>query len=81
MDDPKTVARLEDKLDKLTDAVTRLVLLEERQSTHSQRIEDLEEGLSAVKDIVNKFTYLVLGGSGVVMVLWTASTTVVKLIQ
>ena len=34
--------RLESKVDKLTDAVMRLVLIEERQSTQGERIGNLE---------------------------------------
>jgi hypothetical protein len=34
--------RLESKVDKLTDAVTRLILIEERQSSQGERIGKLE---------------------------------------
>jgi DNA repair exonuclease SbcCD ATPase subunit len=35
--------RIETKVDKLTDAVTRLILVEERQTAQGVRIDDLEE--------------------------------------
>lgn len=35
--------RIENKVDKLTDAVTRLILVEERQTAQGVRITDLEE--------------------------------------
>jgi len=39
--------RLESKVDKLTDAVMRLVLIEERQVTQGERIDAVETQLSA----------------------------------
>lgn len=39
--------RLEDKVDKLTDAVMRLVLVEERQSNMSERISVAEQKIAA----------------------------------
>jgi len=35
--------RIETKVDKLTDAVTRLILVEERQNAQGVRIDDLED--------------------------------------
>lgn len=43
MADNDAFERLERKVDKLTDAVMRLVLIEERQSTQGERIGALEQ--------------------------------------
>lgn len=40
---PQDFSRLESKVDQLTDAVNRLVLIEERQMTQGQRIGALEQ--------------------------------------
>lgn len=40
--------RLESKVDKLTDAVMRLILIEERQSTQGERIGKVEEKLASL---------------------------------
>jgi uncharacterized coiled-coil protein SlyX len=37
--------RLESKVDKLTDAVTRLILVEERQTTQGERIGKVEQAI------------------------------------
>lgn len=42
--------RLEVKVDKLTEAVMRLVLLEERQTTQAERIAAAETRLKAAED-------------------------------
>lgn len=39
---PDDFRRLEDKVDKLTDAIQRLILIEERQNTMGERIGTLE---------------------------------------
>ena len=39
--------RLESKVDRLTDAVMRLVLIEERQTTQGERIGAIEQRLAA----------------------------------
>lgn len=41
--------RLESKVDKLTDAVMRLVLIEERQSTQGERIGKVETEVAVLK--------------------------------
>lgn len=41
--------RLEGKVDRLTDAITTLVRVEERQATHGQRIGQLEERVATVE--------------------------------
>jgi hypothetical protein len=40
--------RLESKVDKLTDAVMRLVLIEERQSTQAERIGKIEADITVL---------------------------------
>ncbi|CAB4126079.1 hypothetical protein UFOVP73_4 [uncultured Caudovirales phage] len=44
---PEDFRRLESKVDKLTDAVTRLILVEERQTTQGERIGKVEVTLAA----------------------------------
>lgn len=46
--------RLESKVDKLTDAVMRLVLLEERQTNQAERIGSLEQTIANTDKYVNK---------------------------
>jgi uncharacterized protein with PhoU and TrkA domain len=46
--------RLETKVDKLTEAVMRLVLLEERQSTQAERIVSLETRLKSNEEHVRE---------------------------
>ena len=41
------IARLEHKVDKLTEAVTRLILVEERQTAQGVRLGDVEKRLGA----------------------------------
>jgi hypothetical protein len=44
--------RLEAKVDKLTDAVMRLVLIEERQTTQGERIGAVEQRVSAAETLI-----------------------------
>jgi hypothetical protein len=46
--------RLENKVDKLTDAVTRLILIEERQSSQGERIGKCESSLAVHDTMINK---------------------------
>ena len=46
--------RLEEKVDKLTDAVMRLVLLEERQSNMSERIGVAEQRIASNETAISK---------------------------
>ncbi len=41
--------RLENKVDKMADAINRLVIIEERQSTQGQRIGAVESKMAAVE--------------------------------
>jgi uncharacterized coiled-coil protein SlyX len=54
MADNDAFERLERKVDKLTDAVMRLVLIEERQSTQGERIGALEQRVTAYETIMQK---------------------------
>ena len=44
------IGRLESRIDKLTDAVNKLVLIEERQIVQGQRIGALEERAAAAEE-------------------------------
>lgn len=46
--------RIENKVDKLTDAVTRLILVEERQTAQGVRITDLEEKTEDLEKSIHK---------------------------
>lgn len=45
----EVLERLESKVEKLTDAVTKLVLIEERQLTQGQRIGALEDRMTTAE--------------------------------
>ncbi len=69
--------RLESKVDKLTDAVMRLVLIEERQFTQGERIESVETQLSAhqgalldLERRVDKWINRGIGARGLVIALF-----------
>jgi hypothetical protein len=47
-------ARLERKVDKLTDAVTRLILIEERQSSQGERIGKCESSIAVHDTMIHK---------------------------
>lgn len=70
--------RLEAKMDRLTEAVTALVRVEERQMTHGQRIGALESRASTtetnitnVRTELSKWINRGVGGWALVIVLWT----------
>lgn len=70
--------RLEDKVDKLTDAVMRLVLVEERQSNMSERISVAEQkiavneaSISKVDTKVERWINRGIGAWAVALVLFT----------
>ena len=54
MADQEDFRRLEEKVDKLTDAVTKLVLIEERQTTQGARIGALEQRVAANEVVAAK---------------------------
>jgi hypothetical protein len=66
--------RLETKIDKLGDAVGKLVLVEERQANQTARLDKHEEALVKAQESVvrlhariDKYTYLATGAAFVVM--------------
>lgn len=48
------IKRLEDKLDRLADGMSRLILIDERQVLQSSRVEKLELRLSLAEDAGRK---------------------------
>lgn len=80
--------RLEAKVDKLTDAVLRLVLLEERQSAQGerigaaeQRIAITESTLSRVDAKVERWINRGIGAWGIAMVLFAVIQFGAKALQ
>ncbi len=73
--------RLEEKVDKLTDAVMRLVLIEERQSTQGERIGKVEASVAvheaSILAVDRKIDKWVNRGIGV----WAFAVTMFTLIQ
>lgn len=70
--------RLEHKVDKLTDAVTQLVRVEERQINHGVRIGEVEHRLAltqqhvgAVEKKVDQWINRGIGLWSVAIILWT----------
>ena len=77
--------RLEDKLDKLTDAVMRLVILEERQTHQTEQIAKLSETcarqqtqINYVERRVDKWINRGIGAWGLACVLYTVVELIVK---
>jgi len=77
--------RLEDKLDKLTDAVMRLVILEERQTHQTEQIAKLGETcarqqtqINYVERRVDKWINRGIGAWGLACVLYTVVEVIVK---
>ena len=73
--------RLELKVDKLTDAVQRLILIEERQTTQGERIGKCESAIAvnevAVQKVDTKVERWVNRGIGV----WAVAVVVFALLQ
>jgi hypothetical protein len=73
--------RLESKVDKLTDAVGKLILFEERQANQGARIGDVETKIgiheSALHRVDKKVDQWVNRGVGV----WAAAAIVYSLVQ
>ena len=73
--------RLESKVDKLTDAVGKLILFEERQANQGARIGAVEAQLSvhddALQRVDRKIDQWVNRGMGV----WAAAAVVFSLVQ
>jgi uncharacterized coiled-coil protein SlyX len=51
---PADLRRIEEKVDKLTDAVMRLVLVEERQANQGQRIGAVEQRVASTETSIGK---------------------------
>lgn len=71
--------RLETKVDRLTDAVTTLVRVEERQHTHGVRIGSLEERLGSNESLtrqvdakLDRWINRGIGVWGLAVLIWTA---------
>ena len=73
--------RLESKVDKLTDAVGKLILFEERQATQGERIGNVEVKIgihdAALQRVDRKIDQWVNRGMGV----WAAVAIVFSIIQ
>ena len=73
--------RLESKVDKLTDAVGKLILFEERQANQGQRIGVVETQLSVHESMLQrtdrKIDQWINRGMGV----WAAAAVVFSLVQ
>jgi len=51
---PADLRRIEEKVDRLTDAVQRLILIEERQTTQGERIGKCEAAIAVNESSVQK---------------------------
>lgn len=81
--DNANLLRIEEKLDKLTEAVTRLVVIEERQLTQGQRLgalevktETLAQRLENTDRVLQKWINFGMGAWAVVGVLFALWKTV-----
>lgn len=63
--------RLEAKVDRLSDAVTRLVLFEERQMTQGQHLAALEARLRALELVVASWVNRAIGVAALLGLVWT----------
>jgi hypothetical protein len=63
--------RLERKVDTLLDAVTKLVLFEERQTVQSSAISRLTERLDIIERSLDKWIQRGIGAWAIVLVGWT----------
>lgn len=77
--------RLESKVDRLTDAITQLVRVEERQITHASRLDTLEgdlkttkEAIAAVDRKVDSWVNRGVGMWTVAMIAWAIYSAVLK---
>lgn len=74
-------SRLESKVDKIADAVSKLVVLEERQSHMKSEVDDLKAEMAEMKEELNKtqqtlakWVYIGHGAITVIVVLWSVFT-------
>lgn len=82
---PTDFARLETKFDKMALAVEKLILVEERQSNHTARIdkhdtvvETMQATITRLHARLDKYTYLVSGGSLVIVGLFEIARFIFK---
>ena len=79
------IQRLEAKLDKLTEAVMRLVILEERQTHTSEMLHTLQAKITVQDDLIRmherkleKWINRGIGAWGLVCVSWAILELIVK---
>lgn len=82
---PDDIRRLEGKVDKMANAVEKLILIEDRQSTQTSRLDKHDTAITAVESSVvrlhariDKYTYLVTGASFVIMVFFELARFIFK---
>ncbi len=82
---PADFARLEHKMDKMANAVEKLVLVEERQSNQTLRIDKHDAALDAMQATItrlharlDKYTYLASGAAFVAMSLFEVARFIFK---
>lgn len=77
----EAILRLESKVDKLTDAVQRLILIEERQTTQGERIGKCESAIAVnevtIQKVDTKVERWVNRGIGV----WAVAVVLFTLLQ
>lgn len=86
MESHEDLKRIENKVDKLTDAVTRLILVEERQTAQARRLTDLEinmgyfeKDLHVLDKKVDKWISMGTGAWAVVVTVFAVIQLLVKL--
>lgn len=79
--------RLEGKVDKLTDAVTRLILVEERQTAQGVRLGEVEKRISSseatvlqVEKRMERWINFGAGAWALALVIFAVAQVVVKLL-
>lgn len=78
---PNDLRRLEDKVDKLADAIQRLILIEERQTSQGERLNKVESTIEVhdvrIQHVDRKIEMWVNRGIGV----WGLAVTVFAMIE
>ena len=85
MSENDPIARIENRIDRLTDAITELVRVEERQLAANVRISDLEVHTAKIEAAtqknereIDKWVNRGIGVWGLVAIIWTGYLGVVK---
>jgi hypothetical protein len=81
MTTPEDFRRLEDKVDKLADAVMKLVLVEERLANQGERIGRVEQRMVSVETAVGKTDKMVHMWVNRGIGVWSLAITMFALIQ